>query len=253
MGGDASGVVTPRVTRRRLGGAVGAAAAGASALGGLWLPPAGGGAGEGSGGAGGATGTIPAATIRYLSDNAGPRGDVFANTIIPAFAAEATRRSRCRTSPSPSANCYPHHGRSGGRHPGRRRARQPALAPHPIPQKIPLLLDDRLKASSVPMKDMGANVLKAWTDPSGKVYGIPDEIAIYATCYAAPLFQQRGIKPPAVPAGRRTTSSPPPASCLPPAEGRWGWYDLPTAGSPLMEGWFAANGGRSSPRTCPPP
>jgi multiple sugar transport system substrate-binding protein len=188
-------------------------------------------------------GALPAATIRYLSDNAGPRGDVFANTVIPQF---ATRHPQVTVQNEPIAF-------------GELLTRITAEAAADtladvvrgnqrwhrtlIPQRVPLLLDDRLKVSAVPMRDMAPNVLKAWTDPAGKVYGIPDEIAIYATCYAVPLFQQRGLKPPAagwtkddlLAAARELTA---------PAEGRWGWYDLPTAGSPLMEGWFAANGGR---------
>jgi multiple sugar transport system substrate-binding protein len=233
-----TGGVRPAVVGRRvvLGGLTGTGA--------WWLAACGGGP-AGGGGAGGtpAPGAVPAATNRYLSDNAGPRGDVFAKTVIPAFTGRypqitvhnepiAFGELLTRITAEAAAGTLADVVR------GNQRWHRTL-----IPQRVPLALDDRLKTSAVSMKDMSPAVLRPWADPAGKVFGIPDEIAIYATCYAVPLFQQRGLKPPA--AGWTKDDLLAVARELAaPEEWRWGWYDLPTAGSPLMEAWLAANGGR---------
>jgi multiple sugar transport system substrate-binding protein len=225
-----------RTTRRDVGAAVagGLGAAGLAACG--WGT-------TGAGGGARAPTTLPAATIRYLSDNAGPRGDVFAKTVIPGFA-ERYPQITVQNEPIEFGQLYTRITAEAAADTladvvrGNQRWHRTL-----IPQKVPLALDERIKASTLNLKEMSAALLKPWSDPAGKVYGLPDEIAIYATCYAVPLFQQRGLKEPAagwtkddlLAAARELTAA---------GEGRWGWYDLPTAGSPLMEGWFAANGGK---------
>jgi multiple sugar transport system substrate-binding protein len=196
-----------------------------------------------------ATAALPTATIRYLNDNAGPRDDVFSKTVIPEFnkkypqvtvqdepIAFAVLLARIQTEAAAGTLADLVRGN----------ARWHRTL---IPQKLPLLLDDRLKLSGLPVNELSREQMRMWSDMAGgdprvqKVFGIPDEIALLATCYAVPLFEQRGLKAPTtgwtkddlLQVARELSA---------PSEGRWGWYELPTAGSELMEGWFAANGGR---------
>jgi multiple sugar transport system substrate-binding protein len=196
-----------------------------------------------------ATAAMPAATIRYLNDNAGPRDDVFSKTVIPEFMKkypQVTVQDEPITFATLLARIQSEAAADTLADVVRGNARWHRTL---IPQKAALLLDDRLKSSNLPLNELSREQMRMWSDATGgdprtqRVYGIPDEIALYAVCFAVPLFENRGLKPPGGGWTKddllnltRDLSAP--------AENRWGWYDLPTAGSELMEGWFAANGGR---------
>jgi ABC-type glycerol-3-phosphate transport system substrate-binding protein len=223
--------------------------AGAGVLTGACAGPAGGSAAPERAAGARATATLPAVTIRYLNDNAGPRDDVFSKTVIPEFTKKYPQITvqddpiafsvlLARIQSEAAADTLADLVRGNARW-------HRTL----IPQKLPLVLDDRLKLSGLPLNELSREQMRMWSDVAGgdprtqRVYGMPDEIALFATCYAVPLFEQRGLKVPAIGWTKDDLLSLA-KELSAPAESRWGWYDLPAAGSELMEGWFAANGGR---------
>lgn len=114
-----------------------------------------------------------------------------------------------------------------------------------IPKGVALRLDDLIARNKFDMSKITPNSLKLFSDASGKVYGLPDEVAVWTTVYAPSLYRDNGVPLPST--TWKASDLLAAAQALTKRSGgklqSAGWANLPDPSAEIFEGFLTANGG----------